>query len=62
MYVYITMRPSGMICRVALVRTYVSEECIASIIRVTRIGKLGATLAVTRNRAHCMGILVASYC
>jgi hypothetical protein len=24
----------------ALVRTYVSEECIASIIRVTRIGKL----------------------
>jgi hypothetical protein len=26
------------------------EECIASFIRVTRIGELGTTLAVTRNR------------
>jgi hypothetical protein len=34
----------------ALVRTGVSEERIASIIRVTRIGKLGTTLAVTSNR------------
>jgi hypothetical protein len=34
---------------VALVRTDVSEELIASIIRVTRIGELGATLAVTNN-------------
>jgi phospholipid N-methyltransferase len=32
--------------RVALVRTDVSEELSASIIRVTRIGELGTTLAV----------------
>jgi hypothetical protein len=37
-----------MLCCVALVRTEVSEERIASIIRVTRIGDLG-TLAVTSN-------------
>jgi predicted hotdog family 3-hydroxylacyl-ACP dehydratase len=35
---------------VALVRTDVSEELSASFIRVTRIGKLGTTLAVTSNR------------
>jgi hypothetical protein len=34
-----------MIRRVALVRTEVLEECIASIIRVARIGELGTTLA-----------------
>jgi hypothetical protein len=34
----------------ALVRTDVSEEHSASIIRVTRIGELGTTLAVTGNR------------
>jgi hypothetical protein len=33
-----------------LVRTEVSEERIASIIRVTRIGELGTTLALTSNR------------
>jgi hypothetical protein len=44
------MVSSEMLRRVALVRTDVSEERIASIIRVTRIGKLGATLAVTNNR------------
>jgi demethoxyubiquinone hydroxylase (CLK1/Coq7/Cat5 family) len=38
-----------MLRRVALVRTDVSEELSASIIRVTRIGELGA-LAVTTNR------------
>jgi hypothetical protein len=32
----------------ALVRTNVSEEHIASILMVTRIDKLGTTLAVTR--------------
>jgi hypothetical protein len=31
----------GMLRRVSLVRTDVSEECSASIIRVTRIGELG---------------------
>jgi hypothetical protein len=39
-----------MLLRVALVRTDVSEELSASIIRVTRIGELGTTLAVTSNR------------
>jgi hypothetical protein len=44
------MKSSGMLRRVALVRTYVSEELSASFIRVTRIGELGTTLAVTNNR------------
>jgi hypothetical protein len=35
---------------VALVRTDVSEELSACNIRVTRIGELGTTLAVTSNR------------
>jgi hypothetical protein len=35
--------------RVALVRTNVSEEGIASIITVTRISELRTTLAVTSN-------------
>jgi hypothetical protein len=38
-----------MLRRVALVRTDVSEEPSASI-RVTRIGELGTTLAITSNR------------
>jgi hypothetical protein len=37
------MASSGMLRRVALVRTDVSEELSASIIRVTRIGELGTT-------------------
>jgi hypothetical protein len=36
--------------RVALERTGVSEERIASIIRVTRIHELGTKIAVTSNR------------
>jgi hypothetical protein len=39
-----------MLRRVVLVRTDVSEELSASIIRVTRIGGLGTTLAVTSMR------------
>jgi hypothetical protein len=39
-----------MLSRVALVRTDVSEELSASFIRVTRIGELGTTLALTSNR------------
>jgi hypothetical protein len=33
-----------------LVRTDVSEELSGSIIRVTRIGELGTTIATTSNR------------
>jgi hypothetical protein len=44
------MASSGMLHRVALVRTEVSEELNASFIRVTRIGELGTTLAITSNR------------
>jgi hypothetical protein len=47
------MAYSGMLRRVALVRTDVSEELSSSIIRVTRIGELGTTsvrrLLVTAN-------------
>jgi hypothetical protein len=39
-----------MLRHVALVRTDVSEELSASIIRLTRIGELGTVLAVTSNR------------
>jgi hypothetical protein len=44
------MGSSGMLRRVALVKTDVSEELSASFIRVTRISELGKTLAVTSNR------------
>jgi hypothetical protein len=44
------MVSSGMLRRVALVRTDVSDELRASFIRVTRIGELGTTLAVTSSR------------
>jgi hypothetical protein len=37
------MLSSGMLRRVALVRTHVSEEPSASFIKVTRIGELGTT-------------------
>jgi hypothetical protein len=47
------MMSSGMLHRVTLVRTDVSEELSASFIRVTRIGELGTTLAVTSNDARC---------
>jgi hypothetical protein len=50
--------------RTAVVITDVSEERIATIIRVTRIGDLGTTLAVTGNRnplgrnTSCLGQLL----
>jgi hypothetical protein len=42
------MPSSGMLRRVDLVRTDVSKECSATIIRVTKIGEL-ETLVVTNN-------------
>jgi hypothetical protein len=50
------MTYSGMLHRVALVRTDVPEERIYSIVRVTRIGELG-TLAVTSNRCKLSHIV-----
>jgi hypothetical protein len=44
------MVSSGMLRRVDLVRTDVSDEPSASFSRVTRIGELGTTLAATSNR------------
>jgi hypothetical protein len=48
--VTVKMVSSGMLRRVALVRTDVWEKLIASFIRATRIGELGTTLVVTSNR------------
>jgi hypothetical protein len=49
-----------MLRRVALVRTDVSEKLCASFIRVSRIGKLGTTLAVTTNRHSVRQLLVTA--
>jgi hypothetical protein len=43
------MVSSGMLRRVHLLRTVVSEELSASFIRVTKIDELGTTLAVTNK-------------
>jgi hypothetical protein len=47
-----------MLRRAALVRTDVSVERIASIIRVTRTGELGTMLSVTSNRRTLGALLV----
>jgi hypothetical protein len=49
-----------MIRHVVLVRIEVSEERIASIIRVTRISELETTLAVTNNRSTLRRLLVTA--
>jgi hypothetical protein len=46
--------------RVALVRTDVSEEPGASFIRVTKIGELGTTPAVTSNRTTLLRRLLVT--
>jgi hypothetical protein len=48
-----------MLCLVALVRTDVSEELSASIIRMTRIGELGM-LAITSNRRRLRFVFLHS--
>jgi hypothetical protein len=50
------MASSGMLRRVGRIRTDVSEELSVSFIRVTRIGELGTTLAVTSNRRTPHGV------
>jgi hypothetical protein len=53
-----------MLRHVALVRNGVSEELSASFIRLTRIGELRTTLAVTSNQYHGLSsqhVSVASY-
>jgi hypothetical protein len=44
------MPSSGILRRVALVSSDIAEECVTFIIRATRIGELGKTLAVTSNQ------------
>jgi predicted transcriptional regulator len=51
---------SGMLRRVALVRTDVSEELCAFIITVTRIDELGTTLELTGNRRITKNYKVSS--
>jgi hypothetical protein len=59
------MVTSGMLRRVALVSSDVSEELSAFFIMVTRIGELGTTLSVTTDRRmlrrNTMCACVASY-
>jgi hypothetical protein len=56
------MASSEMLLRVALVRTDVSEELSASFIRVTRIGELGTTQAVTSDRRTLRRKVLAFLC
>jgi hypothetical protein len=51
---------SGMLRRVARIKTDVSEELSASLIRVTRSGELGTTLAATSNRWTLRLLLVTA--
>jgi hypothetical protein len=54
------MVSSGMLRRVALVRIDISEEISGTFIRVTRIGELRTTLAVTSNRRRLRRLLVTA--
>jgi hypothetical protein len=54
------MASSGMLRRVAFVRSDDSQELSASNIRAKRIGELGETLAVTSNRRMPRLLLVTT--
>jgi hypothetical protein len=54
------MASSGMLRRVALVRTDLSEELSASFVRVARNGELGTTLAGTSNGRSVRQLLVTA--
>jgi hypothetical protein len=54
------MASSGMLLRVAVIRTDVSEELSVPIIRVTRIVELG-TLAITSNQHMLRKYFFAAY-
>jgi hypothetical protein len=56
------MVSSGMLRRVALVRTDVSEELSPSFITVTRIGEPETTLAVTSNRRKAVKKYEVYFC
>jgi hypothetical protein len=54
------MVSSGLLRRVALVRTDVSKEPGASFIKVTKIGELGTTQAATSNRRTLRRVFLRS--
>jgi hypothetical protein len=54
------MASSGLLRHVALVRTDILEELSASFIRMTKIGELRTTLAVTSNRRTLRGDSISS--
>jgi hypothetical protein len=51
---FLRMASSGMLRRVAFLRTDVLEEPNASFIRVTRIGELGTTLAISSSETSVL--------
>jgi hypothetical protein len=55
------MPSSGILRHVPLVRTEVSEERSASIIKVTKIGEIGTKIAVSSNRRTLRRVFLRSF-